>query len=285
MFAGLISQGFDGGILFGDLISDISWHMSNTNLNGMVTIDYSLGPSLSFLETFPTQSCPCKRPAHFNFSTPRPRSLLCGKAADVAEDAFHVARTRLHLRGMPLGDLSSMDPMNLFNQNEVERLHTYVQKWSQSSTAVCCFEDLMVHLGDNPKSEKGWTTWSAKSLAIPTLRRAGGLYASPCAQRQLLLRELYAGMGFPTFPELAKAALVPIYQVFRPTAGLWYSHMRQALGNSQHVASVGVFTACALASSCKRDWKMIGNADSYCDIWSAVSECIFQPCQLIPWMH
>lgn len=169
-----------------------------------------------------------------------------------------------------------MDPRNLFNQNEVDRLNTYVQKWSQSDTPVCHFEDLVVHLGDNPKSEKGWTTWSAKSLALPTLRRAGGLYASPFAQRQLLLRELYAAMGFPTFPELANAARVPIYQVFRPTVGLWYSHMRQALGNSQHVASVGVFTACALASSLKSDWENRCRCQEsvlahflwfYCELW------------------
>ena len=57
------------------------------------------------------------------------------------------------------------------------------------------------------------------------------------------------GMGFPTFRALADAAGVPLYQVFKPIQGLSYGHMRQALGNSQVVPQVGVFSLCALASA------------------------------------
>ena len=66
----------------------------------------------------------------------------------------------------------------------------------------------------------------------------------------LLLKELYAGMGFPAFKHLAEAAGVPLYEVYRPLLGLRYSHARTALGNSQVVPQVGVFTACVLASQC-----------------------------------
>ena len=181
----------------------------------------------------------------------RPRALLCGEDADIREDSFHIARTRSHLRSMAVHELASVCPAGLFNHREVQRIHSYLHMWQSSTTHVCSYEDLIVHVGDNPTNHGGWTTWSAKSHAVPTLRRAGGLMYSPWARRQVLLRELYAGMGFPTFQFLADAAKVPLFQVFRPTIGLWYGHMRQAVGNAQHVASVGVFNACALASACK----------------------------------
>ena len=75
------------------------------------------------------------------------------------------------------------------------------------------------------------------------------MYVAPAAGRQILLRELFAGMGFPAFQHLADAAGVDVYQVFKPTLGLRYSHMRQALGNAQVVPQVGVFAACLLSSA------------------------------------
>lgn len=140
--------------------------------------------------------------------------------------------------------------MAVLNSDELGRLEGYMRKWyALSDGEKCDVEDLVVHLGDNPTTQKGWTTWSAKSRAIPTLRKTGGLVFSPYASRPVMLKELYAAMGFAVFPHLAEAAKVPLYQVFKPTLQLRYSHMRQALGNAQHVASVGVFTAVSLASS------------------------------------
>lgn len=180
----------------------------------------------------------------------RPRDLLCGREGDLQEDTFNLSLCRAHLKTRKLWELTSMYSQELLNISEVERLHTYVDKWNRLTDPTKCeFEDLVVHLGDNPTTDKGWTTWSAKSHAIPTLRKSGGILFSPFAGRQLLLKELYAAMGFASFPHLAAAARVPLYPVFKPMLNLRYSHMKQALGNAQHVGNVGVFTAVALASS------------------------------------
>ena len=65
--------------------------------------------------------------------------------------------------------------------------------------------------------------------------------------RQLLLKELYSGMGFAVFEEHALASRVPIYNPLK--AGCSFRKSREALGNAQHVANVGVFAAVALAST------------------------------------
>jgi len=65
--------------------------------------------------------------------------------------------------------------------------------------------------------------------------------------RQLLLKELYSGMGFAVFEEHALAARIPVYKAVK--RGCSFRKSREALGNAQHVANVGVFAACALAST------------------------------------
>lgn len=183
-------------------------------------------------------------------SEPRLRSLLCGSPADVQEDCFNLACTRQHLQGLPAEKLLNLQPLQILNEAEVQRASKYLDDWSCSVKAKCSYEDLICHLGDNPNQ---WRTWSAVSGACPTLRRGGGVMFSPAAGRQCLLKELYMGMGFPTFRGLADAAGVPLYQVFKPLQGLSYAHMRQALGNSQVVPQVGVFALCALASARLQD--------------------------------
>ena len=193
----------------------------------------------------------------------RPSAVLCGKKADIDEDLFHIAQYRQHLRGYRLAtQIHSLHPLAALNNSEMTRLRTYTHLWCQlDSGNRCGFEDLAVCLSDEP--DGGWVTWSGVSSAIPTLRRSSGLIASPYAQRMFLLRELFASMGFASFPTLAKVAGVPLYQVHKPLLGLKYSHMRQALGNAQHVANVGVFSACALACISKRqnlqDWAIQHN--------------------------
>ena len=123
----------------------------------------------------------------------------------------------------------------------------------RSNKQCCSYQDLACHCGDDPRT--GWTTWSAVSNAVPTLRRSSGLIVSPCMNRQFLLKELYCGMGFAVWPFLAESAKVPVFDVFRP--GVWtYPQARQALGNAQHVTCVGTFVACALSSS---SWLQQGN--------------------------
>ena len=159
---------------------------------------------------------------------------------------YHLGQQRQHLQGLSSGDFLALSPHSLLNRFEAQRLQAYAEAWA-ALEHHCSWEDLVCHVGDNPAA---WKTWSAVSGACPTLRRTGGMMAMPAAGRQLLLKELYSGMGFPTFDVLAQAAQVPLYQVFKPLMGLRYSHARAALGNSQVVPQVGVFGACLFASLC-----------------------------------
>ena len=176
--------------------------------------------------------------------------LLCGGHLDIQEDCYNLALCRQHLQGLEVRDLLTLGPKDVMSPAEKARMQVYVADWLAFDRPKCAWQDLICHLGDNPGA---WRTWSAISMACPTLRRSSGIMAAPAADRQVLLKELYAGMGFPSFPHLAHAAQVPIYQVFKPMQRVTYSHMRQALGNSQVVPQVGVFAACALASARLRD--------------------------------
>ena len=176
----------------------------------------------------------------------RPRSLLIGSAADVQLDTFQASRCRMHLRSMSPCARMSLQPIRLLNPHEQRRLRVYMSRWSQNVQQgfnVCDWEDLVCHLGDSP--DTGWCTWSAASGRIPTLRRSGGLFWNPAANRQMLITELYCSMGFAALSNCAVVAGVAPYRVWHP--GTSYSQVRAALGNSQHVANVGVFTVCAMA--------------------------------------
>ena len=74
-------------------------------------------------------------------------------------------------------------------------------------------------------------------------RRSSGMFVVPHLNRHLILKELYAGMGFPTWPELARAAGTHVYEVHRSD----YTTMRHALGNSMHPAQIGTFMAVNMA--------------------------------------
>lgn len=125
-------------------------------------------------------------------------------------------------------------PMQAWSMNELQRASAYVKKYESLQPPKCKWEDLVVHLSDEPRSEKGWTCWSARSKCVPTLRRSGGLLACPSAARHLTMRELFLAMGFPTYQFAAEAAGVSTYNLWR---------------NFMHCAQVGCFTACLLACS------------------------------------
>ena len=177
-----------------------------------------------------------------------PRALLVGDAPDIREDVFHLAKTRAHLRHLTLEQRVWLPASEVLSRVERDRARAYLQLWQQSQGRLCPYPDFVFHLGDEPRG--GWASHTTTANAIPTMRRAGGIYYSPWGGRQLLLRELYAAHGFPTFPALAREANVEVYRVFKPS--LSYAHMRQALGNAQVVPQVGVFTAVALASMAKK---------------------------------
>ena len=172
-----------------------------------------------------------------------PRHVLCGAAADVQEDTYHMSWTRDHLKFVDLCHRPHVHPQFLLNGSEQRRLRDYIAAWRPSAATYCAWEDLICHLGDDPAN--GWYTWSARSNMLPTIRRSSGIFWSCAEGRQVLLKEMYAAMGFAAFDHLARVSGIAKFQVWRPT--LTYRHMLQALGNSQHVANVGVFAVCALA--------------------------------------
>ena len=176
-----------------------------------------------------------------------PRAILTAPLEDIHDDTARLAACRRHLRGWEWG----FQPEHLLNMNEKHRLERYCSLWAQNveEKGMCHWQDLICHLGDNPVSQKGWCTWSGASHAIPTLRRSGGMMWAPAFGRQVLLKELYSAMGFCVWPWQAALAGVSPYKVF--IGNHPYTKSRQALGNSQHVASVGVFTCCALACTVK----------------------------------
>ena len=194
----------------------------------------------------------------FNLAELRPSALLCASTTDIEEDTFHLATRRLHLKGQSAADLRALAPVEVLSFNEKKRLADYVTLWQRRPDPKCSFDDLAVHLSDQPNLQqngkpRGWVCWSAASCSVPTIRKSSGIIYSPNARRQFLLKELFAGMGYPTFQDFAERASVPRFEVFQPILGLTYRHMLESLGDSQHVASVGVFGAVALATSVQNE--------------------------------
>ena len=167
---------------------------------------------------------------------------MVATASDLREDICHLSATGR--RGSPW----SHGVFSLVNQSEWQRLLAYTAQYAQLTGPKCEPEDLVCHIGDSPSS--GWTTWSARSAALPTIRRCGSLYVNPFFGRHLLLKELFLSMGYPTFSLAHQVSNLPqqfAYQVFVPTLTWW--DMRRALGNSMHVAQVGTFVGALLLTS------------------------------------
>ncbi|CAE7632926.1 unnamed protein product, partial [Symbiodinium sp. CCMP2456] len=126
----------------------------------------------------------------------RTRKFFAGYRRDRVVSTFDVSCGAYSVEAQQMcGKIASTWPAR------VQRASKYLNDWSCSVKAKCSYEDLI----------------------------CGGVMFSPAAGRQCLLKELYMGMGFPTFRGLADAA--------------------GALGNSQVVPQVGVFALCALASA------------------------------------
>ena len=143
-------------------------------------------------------------------------------------------------RGVKL-DCAPVDPIHVLNSREIAISRAYTSKFFlRDPKKTCAFEDLVIHVGDDPRNRGGWLTWSAANSKLPTMRRTGGLYISLQKNRQVLLREMYLSMGYPTF-EVAQrfSHLNALYRVFVP--GFSYWDARRADGNSMHVGNVGVF--------------------------------------------
>ena len=146
------------------------------------------------------------------------------------------------------GSRTTLQPMNAGEQS---RVANYVDAWQRlPSGSRCDWEDLVVHVGDNPKT--GWTTWTAHSQSLPTIRRTGSLYYAPAWQRHLTLAEMFLGMGCPThalslqWSNLPESRMIDLYSEGSTLS--WFD-WRRALGNSMHVAAVGAFAGTMLACS------------------------------------
>ena len=99
-----------------------------------------------------------------------------------------------------------------------------------------CKKNVIVYLGDDGKYLHG-----ISDQRISTFRHSGGLYWALGHDRWVLVKEMLAAMGWPTFPHLSHAALVPIAIPKMPK-----SILRKKIGNSMHVANLGVLILCAL---------------------------------------
>ena len=176
----------------------------------------------------------CQRENHL-----RPRSLLSlTSELHLLEDLWHLRSARKLLTM----DDAPHDAFACYLPAELDRARSYAEKYlNMDETKRCQPQDLIVHVGDNPagtSQSKGWCTWSAASGKIPTIRRSSGLYLALFHNRHLVMKELYLSMGYPCFPAVAQAAGVAQYEVFLPQ--FTYFDCLRALGNSMHVASVGI---------------------------------------------
>jgi hypothetical protein len=97
--------------------------------------------------------------------------------------------------------------------------------------------DWMYHLGDNPAQRLCWS----ERGSIPTFRRNCTMMWIPALGRWVTMKEKMASMGWPSYAAFEQRLGVALTV---PTPG----EGRRLLGNSMHVASVGVATLAALAS-------------------------------------
>lgn len=105
-------------------------------------------------------------------------------------------------------------------------------------------QNLIVHIGDNPKK---YLCWSGVSKRIPTLRLASGKYWHYASRRWLTTREKLASLGLPVSPGCALSMSVPILPV---------KDWRRALtlaGNSMHLGNILMVSMIALACCRKID--------------------------------
>ena len=129
---------------------------------------------------------------------------------------------------------------------EKRRLCLYEEAFARLRPPKCEVQDLVCHLGDNPAT--GWSTWSARSMALPTIQRSGSLYFAVGLGRPMTLAEMYLAMGFPTMAVALEAShLTRLYPV--ALHGMSWFDQRRALGNSMCVPNVGVVMGSMLLCS------------------------------------
>lgn len=105
-------------------------------------------------------------------------------------------------------------------------------------------EDLAFHLGDNPQTHPNWTEPSYRATGLhrlPTFRSSYRPIWLPSRGRALSMDERLAALGFPVSEDLA--CCLGLSGRFHCPWG-----MRGLIGNTMHLANIGVFQACAAAA-------------------------------------
>jgi hypothetical protein len=139
----------------------------------------------------------------------------------------------------------SVDLSYVLTSAEARRLDAYLKQWhSKFDSVPHSHSDLVFNLGDNP--EAGWLYWSAPTrnaprFCMPTLCRSWRVLWLPAFNRWLTVGERLTLMGFPSHPSLAQQ-----YGMSAPYQLPWHI-AKQTIGNSMHLANVGVWQAVVAA--------------------------------------
>jgi len=177
-----------------------------------------------------------------------PRDVFIAPLEEILEEAFLVAQRR----GIAIPawlfnatDESQIDLTFLLNPREIEALTIYNLKYvarfgrEPHEDPNCAF-----YLGDNPETH---TTWSCASGRLPTMRTGTSHFTwIPNRKRWITSKEFAAAMGFPVYPQLARAMNVPLLELDTTEA-------RSFLGNSMHAANLGLIVLVTLVCFRVRD--------------------------------
>ena len=171
----------------------------------------------------------------------RVRDLLVAPAREIAGELLQLARARgTRLSSFAGGGVNMADC--ILSPWEMERLHHYRHLWS-GRRVMGTDLDLVVNLGQSPAA--GFVNWSAPAIGstkamLPTLRKCHKLMWCPQWGRWMAVGELAVAMGFPCYQSL-------LHQLGLPHAFCPGWDERNLLGNSMHLACVGVWQACVAA--------------------------------------
>ena len=170
----------------------------------------------------------------------RLRDLLVAPASEIAGELLQLARLRCAPLSSPIAGQPT-DMTAVLTEPERQRLCEYGTLWAgRFGSSMHREPDLLVHLGDNPAA--GFAKWSVPvkgKFMLPTLRKTWKVMWCPYRSRWMTIGERALAMGFPAYRELQIRCglFVPAFQ--------W--HQRNLLGNSMHLACIGVWQACVAA--------------------------------------
>ena len=167
-----------------------------------------------------------------------PRHAWLASTAEVLDEVWQLAWRRWSRRSRrsPPASIVPCSPWDVLSSRERAVVECCRDQLWSSSVSPGELQDVVMFLGDNAWSRRCWFT------QIPTLRTNTGLLWCPRIGRWLTWRERLAVMGFPTYPQLAAALGIPVWN---PPPGVPAAQMA---GNAMHVACVACVLLTGLAS-------------------------------------